>query len=460
MKKLTALLVAICTLFMITGCTVNAVGGESAYQIAQRYGFTGTEQEWLQSLQGEKGEKGERGEKGEKGNEGESTVLESLYEEAVKNGFEGDIFDFVEQSLSGGNKPTQGVTYAANKAVLSAVSIFAAVEEQTTSLGQIVTEMGLAAGAGVIYSLNKTQGDALIITNAHVVADDSEDGVADDIVMWLYGMEYGKQFLLQNSHLPVEAMAELLNTTSESYDKYAITGNVVGISLQYDIALIKIEGSNVIKNSAARAIDIADSEDIVVGGNAIAVGNPSGGGTAVTNGIISLESETISLEAPVGSARVIRIDTAINGGNSGGGLFNEYGQLIGIVNAKRNSSSIDNIAYAIPSNVAIGVTKNLIKNMEEGEIASFRRCLMGITVTYQNITVSYDADTGLTKVNQEIYIDAVNAGSAADGILEEGDVLTIHLTEKKGSESIVPVPMELDILFEDEHLMVINKPAG
>ena len=45
-------------------------------------------------------------------------------------------------------------------------------------------------------------------------------------------------------------------------------------------------------------------------------------------------------------------------------------------------------------------------------------------------------------------------------ILEEGDVLTIHLTEKKGSESIVPVPMELDILFEDEHLMVINKPAG
>lgn len=45
-------------------------------------------------------------------------------------------------------------------------------------------------------------------------------------------------------------------------------------------------------------------------------------------------------------------------------------------------------------------------------------------------------------------------------ILEDGDVLTIHLVEKKGSESIVPVPMELDILFEDEHLMVINKPAG
>lgn len=45
-------------------------------------------------------------------------------------------------------------------------------------------------------------------------------------------------------------------------------------------------------------------------------------------------------------------------------------------------------------------------------------------------------------------------------ILCEGDVLTVHLTEKQGSESIIPVPMPLDILFEDEHLMVINKPAG
>ena len=45
-------------------------------------------------------------------------------------------------------------------------------------------------------------------------------------------------------------------------------------------------------------------------------------------------------------------------------------------------------------------------------------------------------------------------------ILEEGDVLTVHLYEKKGSESIVPVPMKLDILFEDKHLMVVNKPAG
>lgn len=413
LKRVTAILVAVCALFMMTGCTVTAIGGKSAYEIACDHGFTGTEEEWLLSLQGEKGE---RGEKGEKGEEGQSTVLESLYEEAVANGFEGDIFDFVEQSLSGGNKPAQGVAYAANKAVLSAVSIFSVIEKGGTSIG-------LSLGAGVIYSLDKSKGDAIILTNGHVVADSSANGVADTLIMWLYGMERGRAFLAGNAHMPVEAITELLNKNGEYYDKYALTGKVIGISQKFDIALIEVKGSDILKTSPVRAVDVADSEEIVVGGNAIAVGNPSGGGISVTNGIISMESETISLENPIGSTRVMRIDTAINGGNSGGGLFNEYGELIGIVNAKRNSSTIDNIAWAIPSNVAVGVAKNLLKNRVEGGIASFNRCLMGITVTYENATVVYDADTGLTKVNQEIYVESITSGSAAEGILQVGDVI-------------------------------------
>lgn len=439
LKKITAILVAVCTLFMITGCTVNAVGGESAYQIAQRHGFTGTEEEWLLSLQGEKGE---RGEKGEKGEEGESTVLESLYQEAVNNGFQGDIFDFVEQSLSGGNQSTQGVSYAANKAVLSAVSIFSVIEKSTAIGGNI----GLSLGAGVIYSLDKSKGDAIILTNGHVVADSSANGVADTLIMWLYGMEYGRSFLAGNAHMPVEAITELLNKNGEYYDKYALTGKVIGISQKFDIALIEVKGSDILKTSPVRAVDVADSEEIVVGGNAIAVGNPSGGGISVTNGIISMESETISLENPIGSTRVMRIDTAINGGNSGGGLFNEYGELIGIVNAKRNSSNIDNIAWAIPSNVAVGVAKNLLKNRVEGGIASFNRCLMGITVAYENATVVYDADSGLTKVNQEIYVDSVNAGSAAEGVLEEGDII---LQIRTGSETqMVNRTYSFDLLYQ------------
>ena len=57
-----------------------------------------------------------------------------------------------------------------------------------------------------------------------------------------------------------------------------------------------------------------------------------------------------------------------------------------------------------------------------------------------------------------IYIGETSVFS--NRILEAGDVLTVHLTEKKGSESIIPVPMDLNILYEDNHVMVVNKPAG
>ena len=60
--------------------------------------------------------------------------------------------------------------------------------------------------------------------------------------------------------------------------------------------------------------------------------------------------------------RVIRVDTAVNPGNSGGGLFNSKGELIGIVNAKIISSDVENIGYAIPSSVAINVADNIINH--------------------------------------------------------------------------------------------------
>ncbi len=438
-KKLAAIILTLALMLVFSGCTVNAVGGMSAYDVAVANGFEGTEAEWLASLKGEKGEKGEQGE------EGQSTVLESLYEEAVANGFEGDIFAFVEQSLSQNVTNCEGVTYAANKAVLSVVSIFTALEvrEQGTAYA------GLGAGAGVIYSLDKTTGDARIITNAHVVADDSENGITEHIIMWLYGMEYGRETLLDNRQYPVEIIETLLNPESEQddlYDKYALTGTVIGASRKYDIAVIEVKNSELLKKSAARPIDIADSEDIIVGGNAIAVGNPSGGGVAVTSGVISVESETIALEAPIIDARVIRVDTAINGGNSGGGLFNEYGQLIGIVNAKSIKNNVDNIAYAIPSNAAIGVAKNLIKNYDGTGVASFRRCLMGIEVTYQNVSVSYDSDRAVTVVNQEIFVSRIEKGSAAEGVLAVGDVIKTIRT--CGEEQKVNRTFSFDLLFQ------------
>lgn len=77
---------------------------------------------------------------------------------------------------------------------------------------------------------------------------------------------------------------------------------------------------------------------MTVGDSVIAIGNPNAGGIAVTQGILSMESEYITMTAADNVStvqiRVMRVDAAINGGNSGGGLFNDSGELIGIVNAK------------------------------------------------------------------------------------------------------------------------------
>ena len=74
------------------------------------------------------------------------------------------------------------------------------------------------------------------------------------------------------------------------------------------------------------------------------------------------------------SLRVMRTDAAVNSGNSGGGLFDDSGRLIGIVNAKSSNTSDDNIGYAIPSNVATAIADNAIYYSD----GTIKRCMLGM----------------------------------------------------------------------------------
>lgn len=137
--------------------------------------------------------------------------------------------------------------------------------------------------------------------------------------------------------------------------------------------------NEVLKNSDAKEVEIANSNEINVGDKAIAIGNSEALGISATSGIVSVDSEYITMlsldEKAYVDHRVIRIDTAVNGGNSGGGLFNSNGQLIGIVNAKITDDSIENIAFAIPSNVAISIAQNILNNN-----GYFMRLILGVTL--------------------------------------------------------------------------------
>ena len=297
---------------------------------------------------------------------------------------------------------------AASKALLSSVSVRCVFEEYQYSWAGTPTgtkETG-SAGSGVIYQLDKNSGDAYIITNYHVVYNANsiaENGISNKIYVYLYGMEM---------------------MTSEN-TSYAIPAEYVGGSMNYDIAVLKVTDSTVLIESNAMAVSVANSDDVTILDTAIAIGNPAGSGISATVGNINVDSEQIYVQFETASGtqpvelRVMRTDAAVNSGNSGGGLFNDSGELIGIVNAKDADESVDNIGYAIPSNVAKAIADNAI-HYSDGTV---KRCLLGITVGVKSYKTNYDINTGKIYKLEEVVVTEITSTAAAKGILEVGDVI-------------------------------------
>ncbi|MBO5269503.1 MAG: trypsin-like peptidase domain-containing protein [Clostridia bacterium] len=313
--------------------------------------------------------------------------------------------DQIQNNVTIQTNGTGDAKYAAAAGLRSAVSVYATF----TTTGFWGNEStGTSAGSGVIYKLDVETGSAFIITNYHVVynnAANTSNGISNDIKVFLYGMEGSV---------------------------YAIPATYVGGSMNYDIAVLHVENDRTLKDAAQRGaaaqIKLADSDLVAVGQTAIAIGNPESAGISVTTGIVSVDSEHITMTASDGrsqvSFRVIRIDTAVNSGNSGGGLFNANGELIGIVNAKVTSSDVENIGYAIPSNVARGIADNIIDYCFGKECKTVMRGLLGITVETSALNTSYDAETGLLHKYEQVRVVEVTTGGLGEKILKSGDIIS------------------------------------
>ncbi len=332
------------------------------------------------------------GTNGVKGDNGTDYDLTKIYEAAVEAGFQGDLIDFLDKYIDLDETRT---TLAVNKALVSAVSVYSNFKgtEKQMFMGQIYSREVeySSAGSGVIYSIDKNTGSAFIITNYHVIYDkdsNGENGISEDISIYLYGYQ---------------------NEESK------ISATFYGGSINHDIAVLKVENNVILKNSDATAVSVRDSNDILVGETAIAIGNPEALGISATSGIVSVDSEYISMSSLDGtttnSHRVIRIDSAVNGGNSGGGLFDNNGNLIGIVNAKISDTTTENIAFAIPSNIAIGIAENIISNN-----GNFNRLTLGITLSSENTRSYFNKDTLLTEIVEDVIIKEVESGSFADNL--------------------------------------------
>ena len=396
--KICSIVCVVCLLFSfsfaLSSCNSNdAVGIESAQinengELVLTYS-DGTEQN-LGVVVGKDGADGTNGTDGKDGVDGKDGA----------NGAGGSL----NITANGSSIPA-----ASSKGLRSAVSIVCNFQATVQAggwrpgSGSTTTKDYSSEGSGVIYKMDKTEGDAFIITNYHVVYDASsntENGISNDISVYLYGSEI---------------------------EEKAIEATYVGGSLYYDIAVLRVEDSEILAASSACAVTTADSDEIVVGDGAIAIGNAQGLGISSTSGVVSVDSEHITMTAADGktevSFRVMRVDTAINSGNSGGGLYNDEGNLIGIVNAKIVYDGVENIGYAIPSNVAVSIAENIIDYCYGTDTERVQRALLGITVSTFDSKSVYDSTTGLVSIEEKVSVYEVSSGSLADGVLQADDIL-------------------------------------
>ncbi len=384
MKKIISLLLLIAMLSVcLTSCiVVKGTPGLSAYDIAVQNGFTGSQQEWLDSL------------KSPGVVEGETTINQTINQDITKNEItiDGEAID---------------LSFATNAGLRSVVSVICSFTSKSYS------KPYTSAGSGVIYKINDDS-SALVITNYHVVYDNqcsTENKISDQIKLYLFGGET---------------------------ENGAIDAKFVGGSMNYDIAILEIENSDIFKEAVAGGsvcqAKIA-TKKLYAGDTVIAIGNPEAHGISATTGVVSVDSEYITMtgadELTSVEFRVIRTDTAINSGNSGGGLFNTRGELVGIVNAKIMSTDVENIGYAIPVGVASTVSDNIIHYCLDTEIETVMRVTIGVSVQVVSAWSSYNAETGMLDKFEKSEVVLINEGSLADGVFELGDkILSITIGEK------------------------------
>ena len=194
----------------------------------------------------------------------------------------------------------------------------------------------------------------------------------------------------------------------EEYDATLIGGDETN-----DIALLKVDAENL------QTVTIGNADDLIVGEQVVAIGNPLGELTfSLTTGVVSALNREVTLSSNV-TMNLIQTDCAINSGNSGGALFNLYGEVIGITNAKYSSSSssseasIDNIGFAIPLNHVKNIVKSII------ETGSITKPYIGVTVSsVSSEAQGYGLPTGAAVRSVEADSPAAKAG------LEENDIIT------------------------------------
>lgn len=355
------------------------------------------------------------------GKDGDVSVADMYEEYVARTGDDIGYEEFLEKFLTLDTDHT-----AVTGEILSAsAKVYAEAAETTTGMfGQSVSKVSIYTGSAVIYAIDDTaDGYTYLVTNYHVVysrnANAHNDGwshVARKIYCYLYGSEGAPQPTnVKDAH----------GYTVYDYGAYGIPCEFVGGSIETDIAVLRAETRDLMAiNAGIRAAEPA--ENCCVGQTAVTVGNPEDKGMSVTKGIVSTEGEYINLKIDdtVRSYRSLRIDTPLYGGNSGGGLFDADGKLIGITNAGNEVEQ--NINYAIPLDIVRGAVENILyyDRIDRLPESGIYKLVFGFTARSEQAKYVYDPHTGIGAIEEKIYVDSVEKQSIAARMgLRAGDRL-------------------------------------
>ena len=301
-------------------------------------------------------------------------VIQQVAPSSTADSASGSDSSITAASSSGSSLTTEQVADLVSPSVV-VITTEQVVYSQWSWYGQNQVESG--AGSGVIIS-----SDGYILTCAHVV-----DG-ASTITVTIGDKDY--------------------------------TATLVGEDTTSDIAVIKIDADGLTPAT------VGNSDSLKVGQSVMAVGNPLGelGGT-VTGGMISALNRSVTIQgsSSVNTMSLIQMDASVSPGNSGGGLFNMNGELIGIVNAKSSSSDAEGLGFAIPINDAIKVAQELLEN---GYVTG--RPYLGIT--YLAVTDAQTASQLGVNAYGVYVVEVAKGGPAEKAGLQAGDrIVSVDGTE-------------------------------
>ena len=228
------------------------------------------------------------------------------------------------------------------------------------------------------------------------------EGVGSGVI---FKNDGGKSYIVTNNHV-ISNAKELIVSLA---DGRTLKGKLIGADEMTDLAVVRVDDGNL------PVAKFGDSDKIVVGEPAIAIGNPMGleFQGSVTSGVISALNRTLDISDK--RVKLLQTDAAINPGNSGGALVNADGEVIGINSAKVAANGVEGMGFSIPINTVQNVINEI---MEKGYVA---RPYLGVSVFDPQTAARYGYQLNIDK-GVYVFQLTLNGPSGKAG-LQRGDII-------------------------------------